>query len=313
MLIRLSLILMLISPSLLPGQNLPLMIEGSPSSFYLRHTVGIKENYYSIGRMYNVSPSQDLVPFNQLKMEDGLRIGQVLQIPLTETNFCQDAKKGGDESLIPVYYKTVGRRALYQIGQQFNNVPSASLKKWNKLSADQAPEGINLIVGYLKVKTDLSPLSSSKNNPVEKVAGETETQGTVPEPVKKENAAAVKAPPADRKEEYVPVKNNSGGYFRTQYEKQHSARSSEHQAGKAGVFKSTSGWDDGKYYCLNDKAEAGTIIKITNNANQRSVYAKVLDAMPEMKQNEGLILRLSNAAAAELGAGEELFDCTIQF
>ena len=81
--------------------------------------------------------------------------------------------------------------------------------------------------------------------------------------------------------------------------------------GAAAVFKSTSGWQDGKYYCLYNNAVAGTIIKITNNANRKSVYAKVLDMIPDINSNNGLSIRLSNAAAEELGAGETRFDCTL--
>jgi LysM repeat protein len=286
------------------------MIEGKSPSFYINHTVGTKENYYSIGRMYNISPSMNIAPFNGLNMSDGLKIGQLIMIPLTENNFSQDGKAEKDEALIPIHYKATSRQALYQIGQRFNNVPSASLKKWNKLSADQAAEGMDLIIGFLKVKADLSPLASAKSVTYDV---------PVKVPEKTDNAVSavtekpIKPSLPEKKEEPVSLKNNSGGFFRSQYEKQRDSHSGESQSGMAGIFKSTSGWDDGKYYCLNDKAEAGTIIKITNNRNQRTVYAKVLDAMPDMKQNEGLILRLSNAAAAELGAGEENFDCTIQF
>ena len=83
--------------------------------------------------------------------------------------------------------------------------------------------------------------------------------------------------------------------------------------GMAGIFKSTSGWDDGKYYCLHNAAPAGSYIKITNNATKKSVYAKVLDLIPDLKQNTGIIIRISNAAAAELGAGAANFECTLNF
>ena len=46
----------------------------------------------------------------------------------------------------------------------------------------------------------------------------------------------------------------------------------------------------------------GTILKITDNSSGKSVYAKVLDAIPDIKQNSGLSVVLSNAAAEELGA-----------
>ncbi len=85
------------------------------------------------------------------------------------------------------------------------------------------------------------------------------------------------------------------------------------ESGTAAIFKSTSGWQDGKYYCLHNTATAGSIIKITNKANQRSVYAKVLDVIPDLKQNTGILIRLSNAAADELGAGENNFEALLNY
>jgi hypothetical protein len=68
----------------------------------------------------------------------------------------------------------------------------------------------------------------------------------------------------------------------------------------SGIFKTTSGWQDAKYYLLIDKVEPGTIVRITNPANNKIVYAKVLYAMEGIRQNEGLDIRISNAAASAL-------------
>ena len=85
------------------------------------------------------------------------------------------------------------------------------------------------------------------------------------------------------------------------------------QTGTAGVFKSTSGWEDGRFYCLHDAAPRGSVIKVTNPATGKWIYAKVLDIMPDLKQNNDLAIRLSNAGAEALGAGESNFICTINY
>jgi len=43
------------------------------------------------------------------------------------------------------------------------------------------------------------------------------------------------------------------------------------------------------------------------------VYAKVLDVIPNLKQNEKISIQLSNAAANALGAAEENFECIINY
>jgi rare lipoprotein A (peptidoglycan hydrolase) len=83
--------------------------------------------------------------------------------------------------------------------------------------------------------------------------------------------------------------------------------------GEAGIFKSTSGWQDGKYYCLHNSAPIGSIVKITNTTNNKIIYAKVLDVIPDIKQNNGVVVRLSNAAADVLGAGTDNFECVINY
>ena len=97
------------------------------------------------------------------------------------------------------------------------------------------------------------------------------------------------------------------------YNDQAEKKSPVNETGSAGVFKSTSGWQDGKYYCFNNEAPPGAIIKVTDNVTNKSVYAKVLDAIPDIKQNSGLTIILSNAAAEELGAGDTKFDCALSY
>ena len=107
--------------------------------------------------------------------------------------------------------------------------------------------------------------------------------------------------------------NFNGGAFKKLYDDQQGSKTSVTESGISGVFKSTSGWQDGKYYCFHNTAPAGTIVKITNTINGKSIYAKVLDLIPDINQNAGLILHLSNSAAEELGVSGTRFDCSINY
>jgi hypothetical protein len=107
--------------------------------------------------------------------------------------------------------------------------------------------------------------------------------------------------------------NFSGGAFKTLYQDQSKAKNEVSESGASGVFKSTSGWQDGKYYCFHNIAEAGTILKITNSANGKMIFSKVLDLLPDIKQNAGLVLLISNAAASELGVTTTRFDSKITY
>lgn len=338
------LIVLFLAPLLVAAQTKPLIIEGTAPNLYLTHTVAPKENFYSIGRLYNISP-KEIAPFNKLEIEKGLNLGQVIKIPVSN-NFSQDGVAAPDEALVPLYHVVKEKEGLYRIGTAYNKLPVATLKTWNSISGDAVNNGTRLIVGYLKVKKELSALSSMAKTPTVAAAPTPAKEATKPdivkkEPEKKPEVKTVKEEPVAvvKKEEKpvvaepVPVKttpvvlrsedkplaesrkakNFNGGFFKPVFSEQAKGADLDNENGTAAVFKSTSGWEDGKYYCLHNEASPGTIVKITSPATGKSVYAKVLDVMPAIKQNDGVLIRLSNAAAAELGQDAGKFDCTLSF
>ncbi len=320
---KLFLILFLL-PLIVKAQEAPLMIAGTGDNLYLTHTAAAKENFYSIGRLYNISP-KEIAPYNNLSMDKGLSIGQTVKIPLKAVNFSQTGTAAADEVVVPVYHEVQPKETLYQLSTHYNKVPVASVKSWNNLSSDAVSTGQNIIVGYLKVKKSLSTFAQSGVSapvaPAAKPVVKTDPPAKKPEakPVVKEVAdedlpVAQKEIAQKETKKAIPVSVVStdaagfkGGIFRTQY-----SNTGKDESGTAGIFKSTSGWDDGKYYCLHNTAAQGTILKITNTATGKSIYAKVLDGIPDLKQNNNLVLRLSNAGADAIGAAGN-FECTINY
>ena len=57
----------------------------------------------------------------------------------------------------------------------------------------------------------------------------------------------------------------------------------------------------------------GTIVRITDPSTNKTVYAKILGQLPEMKESAGLSIRMSNAAAAELGESDARFNVQINY
>jgi len=106
--------------------------------------------------------------------------------------------------------------------------------------------------------------------------------------------------------------NSTEGAFANLFEASVSQKSLATKSGEAATFKSTSGWQDKKYYVLMSNIAPGTILKISA-AENKVVYAKVLGSMPEMKENDGLLLRVSNAAASRLGIIDPKFPVQISY
>ncbi len=341
------LILFILLPFFGVAQNKLLLVEGVSPSLYIIHKVAPKENYYSIGRIYNVSP-KDIAPFNKLQLEKGLSLGQTIKIPLNSSNFFQSGNAAADETFVPVYYRVKDKEGLYRVAKNNNDVPLETLKQWNGITSDAVKNGMQLVVGYLKVKKEQSVLTTngigtsinttatatteekktkvpevvappvakaSEKTKVKEVEKQITTKEAETKPVAAEKPITKpeKITPAAEPKKIIRDNNNNYADFKALYESQIKNAGVTETSGDAGVFKSTSGWSDKKYYCLCSSASPGTIIKITNPANGNIVYAKVLDTIPDIKKNEGLLLVISNATADALGASEGNFNCSITY
>ncbi|MGC4103184.1 DPBB and LysM peptidoglycan-binding domain-containing protein [Ferruginibacter sp.] len=302
----------------------------------ITHTVGPKESLTSIGRMYNIN-GRELANYNKIDYDKGLTIGQVLKIPVKdgvkipaapakETNAAKTPAPVNEtpktvaapkESGTPIYHTVAKKETLYHISTLYGKVPVADIKKWNNLTSDGVSEGAKLIVGY---KAGPPAKNEADKKPAEKVVetGNETAEKTKPEPKKEEVKPVQKEtppPPVKTVENVVTMKaaDFKGGLFKNTYDDQTKGKQQVTETGTGGIFKSTSGWEDGKYYCLHNNAAPGTILKVTNNATGKTVYAKVLDLITDIKQNNGLIIRLSNAAADALGVTDNKLDCTINY
>ena len=291
------------------AQKADLLVKSSDKGLYLEHKVVPKESFYSVARLYNVSP-KSIASFNKLDMTKGLFIDQKIRIPLTDTNFTQDGNSG-----TPVYYKVKDKEDLAGVSSNNKNVSLSKLKTWNDLPGDNVKEGAKLIVGFLMSKEMPSVTINSKSKseePVVKVEEPVLTKKEKEEE-KKEAEAEIKAEKKEEKKEVPPVLKEEKepviqgqGYFKNDFEQQvRTTPVSKDEMVTSGIFRTTSGWADAKFYLLIDKVTPGTIVKVINPDNNKVVYAKVLGEMSGIRQNEGLNIRISNAAASALAITEQ--------
>lgn len=288
-----------------------LIVKKNAKGFYLTHSVSPKENFYSVGRLYNV-PAKEIAAFNGLAMSHGLIIGQVLNIPLSSANFSREKAKGK-----PVYYVVQHGESLAKVSSTNQKVSLQHLREWNGLADDQLNAGQKLVVGFLSTgelavtapafaKPTLAAPPAAKEaktplteTPAPKIEVVRETKPVEPQPVQ-EKAVEKKSSPVKASQTAAPTQSGTG-FFKSQFQLQMKVQPlSKDETLAAGIFKTASGWQDAKYYALMDDVEPGTIIKIENPTNSKAVYAKVLDKVSGIRQNDGYNLRMSNAAAIAL-------------
>ncbi len=68
-----------------------------------------------------------------------------------------------------------------------------------------------------------------------------------------------------------------------------------------------------KSIALHKTAPIGTIIRVTNLMNNKSVYVKVIGTLPETGDNENIIIVLSKAAVGMLGAVDQKFRVNLNY
>ena len=290
-------------------------------SLFVEHKVVPKENWYSVGRIYMISP-REIAAFNGLSLDNGLGIGQLIEVPLTKSNFSQlaNAAEGG----IPVVHVVQPKEGLFRLASLFNTEVGL-LKKWNALKSDQVNSGYKLIVGYIKASTPQPEVNSQVIAKSVKTAAASPA-APVPSPVEvrsdkqpEKPVSSYIAPDSKSNQPSSPkqtvqtiiqsadqeLKENGVGHFFQLFNMQ----SKEGEMRKLdqpvyGIFKSTSGWQDGKYYVLLNDVVPGTIVRIKAAQTGREIYAKVLAPVPAGKESEGMSMRMSNATAAALALGE---------
>ena len=336
------------------AQTLPLMVQlDEQKKPYLNHTIGVKENFYSIGRIYNISPKV-FAPYNGMELTSGLSIGQTIKIPLNEANFWQNGARKGNETVVPVYHQVQGKETVTSVCKLYN-ADKTMLVSWNNISDEKISVGDKLIIGFLKVDKALSPLAAQGVGPraeppspkVEEKKEEpkipakpledkkTPAQSKLPNrdsikqaTLKKEEKAVVSQPdPTEQKNTVTPpvlavqkpdletLSTYKGdGHFKEEYNTQtNSGKNIQKSTMKGGSFKSTSGWTDGKYYILIDGIERGTILKLLNTSNKKVIYAKVLAGIAETKPGASEAFLISNAAAQQLGLSSSTFELEISW
>ena len=325
------------------AQGEDLFVKSGRKGLYIDHKVTPKQGLFAVGRLYNVHPRY-IAEYNGVGFDDGLALGQILHIPLTDTNFSQKGYSG-----TPVYYRVGNNNEnLQQISNANNHVSTQLIKDWNNLKGDVPRSGVKLIIGFLhsnelasitidppagqepaKPQTEEKPVV--KNNEVAKTEVKEEPPKEEPKAVmgeqpKKEEVKQVTGKEQPKQEEpQLAVKNEvvkeetkpvlteqekpvtaipgGSGYFKAYFEEQVKTNPAEKSLMvTAGIFKTTSGVREAKYYMLIDGVVPGTIVKILNPANGKLVYAKVLGEMNGIRLNQGYDIRISESAALALEA-----------
>ncbi|MFN8286541.1 MAG: LysM peptidoglycan-binding domain-containing protein [Chitinophagales bacterium] len=281
------------------------------------HTVKSGESLYAISKQYGVTVEQ-ITRMNSMK-STALKPGDKLTIPT----------KGVAVKVVPppasqVQVKTTPARVhtvtkgetIYAISKKYG-VTTTEIKQWNNLADLNLKIGQKLIVSKLNNTAVYKPLAvpSTPDTPYQQedvrprftyqademppVEEKKTPEPTITiEPAKPVVTNAV--PPAgtlkvssNNPVEYPSFFNNySAGGFKIKKSR-----------GEANyIMDETSG---NQYLAFYNDAEVGSVIRVTNMLNQKTIYAKVVGKVPPLDAQTQVMVKLSNQAATELGASDD--------
>jgi membrane-bound lytic murein transglycosylase D len=121
-----------------PGQN--------PGPLPDKHVVAAGETLYSISKRYNVGV-MDLVNWNQLSLQEGIKPGQILKIKGEEQGALTESQpvKAQDGSSGIIVYEVKASDTLYSVARQYG-VTIKDLMDWNKKKDFNVSVGEKLVI-----------------------------------------------------------------------------------------------------------------------------------------------------------------------
>jgi len=273
---------------------------------YTTHTIVKGETLTMLAKKYH-STVGDIMRLNSMNAKSQLKIGEKIKIPASssaqKTTVSKNTAKTKtikNDSEVTTHY-VLQNETLYSIGKQFG-VTVEQLKEWNNLTDD------NLHFGQrLAVSSDGAILLAAKKN--EKRSITTNTSGNATGA----NVTAQNSNPViTTKAVNTSVTRDGRDSYFAKYFSVDGNKNLKSLTGYATVFKTTSGWEDKKYYILMNDIPLGTIVKVSS-PNGNSIYAKVLWSLDDVPLNHGLNFRINDAAASALALNELTFSLMVQY
>lgn len=277
----------------------------------ITHKVEKGQTLFAIARKYKASVA-DIRAANP-GMTDQIEVGQEIKVPVKGSSAAAQEKKAPKEparvapepvsdnepsaaepEVAGVKYHTVGAGQTLSMIARTYKVSVPDILKWNNLSNAGIRVGQKLKVSGsgggntapVKETTQIATAPAKGAAP--------KAQPVVPQAVKEADA---KNPVEAIIPASVSISKESG--LAIQQEK--------------GLAEGIDLDDNNKQQCLHRTAAIGTVVKVKNDLNGLSIYAKVVGKLENIGPNEKLLIRLSKSAFEKLMPTEKRFPVSISY
>jgi LysM repeat protein len=261
----------------------------------VRHTVAKGETLFKIAKTYNVS-IEDIQKWNNLASTN-IPAGTTLSIYAKGQNETTSLATNNTTTPAATNNSTTKTNVVEEAGK-----PATETKKEEPVVAATKPEEKTQEVTQQPAETPTAKTEAPPAN--------NQTSSISNQPIQQQTSAATSNEKKIDLLTPLPETAIEGAF--AQLYPNGSEKSLTNKTGDAATFKSSSGWQDKKYYVLMNDVTPGTILKISYGDN-KVVFAKVLGSLPDVKEDRGLLLRMSNAAASYLGISDPKFPVQVTF
>ncbi|MEO6850620.1 MAG: LysM peptidoglycan-binding domain-containing protein [Mucilaginibacter sp.] len=266
-------------------------VENQNGKKVILHKLDPKDNYYSIGRRYNVAPKLIIAFNNNAKMT----IGTIIKVPtdrpfVEQTHIVQkpapvapptnqpNANTGKDGTA--TQYKVSVGETLYAISKRFGTTVE-DIMNLNGLKSNDIHPGEILLVK-----------ANSSGQPIPPV----HAADTI---VAKRDSTTMVATQDSSNAEHRFNTNKYGLY--------------EKDEKGVATWMDDDGLDPNRKLVLHRTAPIGTVIKITNIMTNRTTFAKVVGRFTDNEQTKDVIIVMTKGVAESLGALDKRFQVTLSY
>ncbi len=248
---------------------------------FIEHTIVNNQTIFTLSRLYNVSLAE-IADANHALYRKGFSNNDVVLIPLTKNNYLTEPS----EDAMPVHY-TVANNESLMILARWLNLRQSMLQTWNDLPTPSIRNGQVLVIGWVKYtqpKENKTNTTLRDKDIVDETLANTKTTA----------ATANETEPTALEISYLEQLSEE-----------------EQKNGLLVFYKNKMPLSKGTYHAFHNTATKGSIVKVVNPINNKSVYALVIGKIPNLNAYKDAIVVLSDNAINELDAESNTFFCNL--
>lgn len=289
------------------------------NNLVIEHKVKKGETVFSIARMFHAPPAT-VADINGLNYESSLREGQIVDVPLAVYNHINE-EPSYKKDIRSLYYTVDGESMSRLV--RITGVPQRKIEKWNELPDNHVRNGQELLIGW--VLYDATPVlpEQVKSNTSVANRGDWSTRAVQENTIVENNTPHRTLDAVEHnvvKQEPVKVSMPSSIDSTKEMSLDEQAYMSQTMNGQSvieekgpAVFFAAADKAPKSYYAFHNSARRGSIIKVFNPGTGKTVFVKVIGAIPATAQYHNSVIGITAAAKKELGIRENKMFCELSY